>query len=127
MRKLLGEDYVVIGLILVLMLGVWTIDANASSGYNQALKECLYKHGFVPGETHVQQYNWNNASSCVNNKQIELAKAHIRAEKEFLKNNPWYTGKNWNWEKSTEYTCERVYSTTLSHSITVCHKPMFIN
>jgi hypothetical protein len=124
-----GEDYVIIGLILVLLLGLFTIDVHADSLKNQALKECLHKHGFIPGQTHVQQYDWNKASSCVDKKHIALEEDKIRKEKAFLDQNPWYTGKNWNWDDNAKenYMCERIYSTQLVNTITVCHRPFFIN
>jgi hypothetical protein len=114
---------VILGVLLLLSTA-----AYAESDYNMAIKECLYKNGYVPGETDVRTFKFSGfAGKCVNKKHIELEKARYAKEREWLKQNPHYTGSNFKWEDKAEYFCERIYSTTMSNTITVCHKPIFIN
>ena len=117
------------GLVGFMLLLAFIQNAYADTPRNQALKECLAKHGFVAGKTHVLNYNWNLASACTSKKHIEITKQEIERERAFVRDNPWYTGKTWNWDEyaKEEYVCERVHSTALANTITVCHKPMFIN
>jgi hypothetical protein len=112
---------------VITLLALLALPVQAESLYNQALKECLAKSGFVAGKTHVLNYDWSKASSCTNAKAVKIEQARIATEREFLKNNPHYTGSNFKWEDKAEYFCERIYSEQLSHAITVCHKPYFVN
>jgi hypothetical protein len=93
---------------------------------NNMIKECLVAYNYqydAPVEHRLNNFNWQDASNCVSNFVIEEQKKKVKAQQEFLKEKPWYKGKNWKWEDRAEYTCTKQYHTGL----VICRKPYYVN
>lgn len=112
--------------LIVLMLIISTPAYAEKKSTNTMIKECLEVFGYdynAPVEKRLNEFDWRNASDCVSAFNIEKQRQKIAEYKAFLKENPWYKGKNWKWTERAEYTCTKQYHTGL----TVCHKPIYIN
>lgn len=110
-----------------LLLGLCLIatTSQAEMSNNDVIKYCLDSTGYTPENFYT--YNFSEASSCYHGWKT-LTEADKAAERRaFLENNPWYKGSNFNWTQNAEYTCEKIYSTQLMNTITVCSKPIFLN
>lgn len=113
-------------LIVLLCLMTTPTFANDVDYNNKMIKECLEVWGMdysLPVDKRFAKVDWNNASGCVSNFNLQKQQQRVKADREFLKNNPWFRGKNWKWEERAEYTCTKQHHTGL----TVCHKPIYIN
>ena len=94
---------------------------------NQMIKECLDVWGYdkyAPVETRLNNFNWQGAAGCVANFRLEEQRKQVEADREFLKEKPWFRGSNWKWQEKAEYTCTKQLH---NGGITVCHKPFYIN
>jgi len=104
--------------------------AFAEGNKNGMIKECLSAYGYdynLPVEQRVNSINWNGASACVSNFQVEQQKQKVADITEFLKRKPWFKGPNFKWEERAEYTCSKVYSSAHGVNITLCQKPYYLN
>jgi Zn-dependent M32 family carboxypeptidase len=117
--------------ILAVFAGMWvwvsTADADplTAKQNNTVLKACLEQHGYTPEK--FDTFDFNKSSACYHDwKAAETQKDYAKM-RAFLKENPWFKGKNWKWEETAEYSCEKIYSTALLANITVCSKPYYIN
>ena len=89
---------------LVISLSVFATAASANmdernkiEANNNVIKECLAAYNYSPDKFYLFE-DWNKAAKCYSNwKQGEIDDELIRLRL-FLKENPWYTGKNWQWE-----------------------------
>lgn len=93
---------------------------------NDMIKECLDVFGYkktAPIDKRLNNFQWGNAAWCVAGFQADKQAQRREEIKAFLKENPWFRGKNWKWAERAEYTCTKQYHTGL----TVCHKPIYIN
>ena len=119
--------------ILVISTIVFSVvSAEAGEGLfdnsrnNQMMKECLDVYGYdksLPVEERLNTFDWNAASSCVSGFNLEEQQKKLAELREFLKDKPWFRGKNWKWQERAEYTCTKQYH----NGITVCRKPYYIN
>jgi hypothetical protein len=94
----------------------------AFAGNNQAIKYCLDIYGYTPEK--FDEFNWSGASSCFHEYDIANQNKKHEEIREFLKEKPWYKGKNWQWELRSEYTCAKRYD---MNGIEVCSKPYYLN
>ena len=100
--------------------------ANQNKLNNQMIKDCLDVFGYnrtAPIEERLNNFDWQSASWCVAGFKMEESKKRQEEIKAFLKQNPWFKGKNWKWAERAEYTCTKNYSTGLTY----CHKPIYLN
>ena len=110
---------------------IWASLASAAetTSNNTMIKGCLDAYGYdrkAPVEERLNNFDWNSASDCVSNYQVEKYKEKVAKIKQTLKEKPWYKGRNWQWELRAEYTC-RIVNTTDKGPIEVCSKPYYIN
>lgn len=99
---------------------------HAESQNNKMIKECLEVWGYdydAPADKRLNNFNWQKASGCVSNYNVEAHRKKVAEQREFLKQKPWFKGKNWKWQEKAEYTCTKQHHTGL----TVCSKPYYIN
>lgn len=111
----------------VIMIGLLCVatDALAKSN-NEMIKDCLNANGYdrsADVEKRLNTFDWQRGSYCVANFQNELHEKRLAEQREFLKKNPWYKGRNWNWEDKAEFTCHTEYHTGFVY----CHRPKYIN
>jgi hypothetical protein len=97
------------------------VATTASADNNTAMKSCLEKHGYTTEKFHT--FDWGLASACYNKYAVVQEKKELKEMREFLKKKPWYKGKDWEWEKTAGYTCQKNYST----GYVICHKPIYLN
>lgn len=93
---------------------------------NEMIKQCLEAYEYkktAPVEERLNNFDWQSASDCVAGFNQERQKVKLAEQKEFLKKNPWYKGRNWNWEDRAEFTCHTEYHT----GNVFCHRPKYIN
>lgn len=89
------------------------------------MKACLAQEGYTP--ENFDSFNFGKAASCFHDwKTAEAEKDRVKMRK-FLDENPWFRGKNHKWAERAEYSCEKIYSTALLNTITVCSKPIYVN
>ena len=96
------------------------MDAN-----NQAIKDCLAASGY-DGDVLIEgkNFDWGKAAGCYQDwKTGQLNEEYVRL-KFFLQDNPWYTGRNWDWETQAKagWNCI-VYHATGEK---ICRKPTFV-
>lgn len=100
-------------------------DTVSAKQNNTVMKACLEQHGYTPEK--FDTFHFNKAAACYHDwKTAETEKDYAKM-RAFLKENPWFKGKNWKWEETAEYSCEKIYSTALLANITVCSKPYYVN
>lgn len=87
---------------------------------NLAIKQCLELYGYTSEKFDV--FPWNKASRCFTEYDVAQQKVELQATRDFLEKNPWYKGKNWNWEDRAEFTCHTEYHTGEIY----CHRPKYI-
>ena len=115
-------------IILALVLMFITTSANASQ-YNEGVKKCLQQLGYRwtdNAEERINNFNWNNASICTNSVQRKLVDEEYTRLRDFIKENPWYKGPNWKWERYSEYNCSKVWSEEVNTTITLCQKDYYV-
>jgi hypothetical protein len=95
--------------------------ANANES-NMVLKQCLDDNGYKP--ENFETFDFNKAAACWHGYAVKRDQAELQRLREFVKNKPWYKGKNWNWELRSEYTCTKRYDL---NGIEVCSKPYYLN
>lgn len=64
---------------------------------NADIKECLKEYGYSPEKFNT--FNFGPAAYCASQKRTDADQKKIAELREFVKNKPWYKGKNWNWEE----------------------------
>ena len=93
---------------------------------NEIMKHCLDAFGYdktAPIEQRLNNFNWDNASWCAAGFRAEESAKRREEIRAFLKEKPWFRGKNWKWQERAEYTCTKNYNSGLTY----CHKPIYIN
>ena len=117
------KDLLQILLICVLAAYITLLITPAQAdGNNEPLKECLAKYDYSPEK--FETFNWQKASACFHAKSIKQSEETYAKLRAFLKENPWYKGKNWKWEDTAEYTCIKRYDL---NGIELCTKPIYLN
>lgn len=116
---------------LAVLFIMFSVSANATvaeNTNNTMIKECLDVYGYdksLPVDDRLNNFNWAGASGCVSNFNVEKHKTRIAEEREFLKKNPWFKGKNWKWQQRAEYSCNKVM--TNAGWVEICHRPYYVN
>jgi len=121
------KDTAIAVVILITLLLSWMSlynDAHASES-NNAMKACLDKYGYTPEK--FDTFDFTKAAACHSEYRANVVANQDLERKQFLEEHPWYKGKNWKWEETAEYSCEKIYSTRLLRNIEVCSKPYYIN
>ena len=94
---------------------------------NEIAKKCLEVWGYNRHDTIERRLSFpffQQAAACTSHYKNGEWKKRIEKEREFVKNHPWYKGKNWQWETKSEYTCR------IQHhlgGIELCTKPYYLN
>lgn len=117
--------YSLLAILVGVLLGLGSV-VHAESQNNKMIKECLEVWGYdydAPADKRLNNFNWQKASGCVSNYNVEAHRKKVAEQREFLKQKPWFKGKNWKWQEKAEYTCTKQHHTGL----TVCSKPYYIN
>lgn len=96
-------------------------DAQANMN-NNVMKACLEVHGYTPKK--FDKFNFAKAADCHSKWRVAENTKQLVKLREFLAENPWYTGKNWQWKTKAEYTCTKRIDLG---GIEVCHKPYYLN
>lgn len=123
------NDNSLLAIIVVALVVTFSYDAaraNMAPPNNNMIKECLKAYDYdydAPVEKRLNNFNWNAASGCVSNFNVEKQKKKVAEQREFLEKKPWFKGKNWKWQDRAEYTCTKQHHT----GFTVCHKPIYLN
>jgi len=104
---------------------VMTTDSNAESHSNKVMKDCLVEYGYTPEK--FEGFDFSKPAACHGAWRVAENERDYKKMKDFLVDHPWYKGKNWKWEERAEYSCEKIYSTQLMNTITVCSKPIYLN
>lgn len=123
------NDNSLLAVIVVALIVTFSYDAaraDIAPTNNKMIKECLTAFNYdydAPVDKRLNNFNWNKASNCVSNFNIEAQQKKVAAQREFLKKNPWFKGTNWKWQQKAEYTCVKQHHT----GYTVCSKPYYIN
>ena len=127
-----NDTLVAVGLLLVIVLAwVFASTAEAKSEVisakqnNAVMKACLQEHGYTPER--FEYFDFTKAADCFHEWKTAEREKNYAEMRKFLKERPWYKGPNWKWEETAEYECEKIYSTALLNTITVCSKPYYIN
>lgn len=119
------KDWIMLLTLCIAWSGAMTYTAEADAGENnQVIKDCLLAHGYR-GDVNQKDFNWAKAASCVHEYRVGLMNEEYIKLKFFLKENPWYTGRNWQWETEAKagYQCVKYHNTGAK----VCRKPYFKN
>lgn len=124
------DTFIIILVMLAVFSATKTYNAHAEEHLNNlSIAECLAAHGYdknAPLEERMR-FDFSKSAGCASKKIAEAQEKKDQEQREFLKANPWYKGSNFNWTQNVEYTCEKIYSTQLMNTITVCSKPIYIN
>ena len=121
------KDTAIAVVILITLLLSWMAlynDAQASEN-NAVMKSCLDEYGYTPEKFH--EFNFAKAAACHSDWRTAEDERNRMKQRKFLEEHPWYKGKNWKWEETAEYSCEKIYSTRLLQTVTICSKPIYIN
>lgn len=116
--------------LLIVLLTTWTSLAMAAPSVktnNQMMKDCLTTAGYdytAPVEERLNTTNWNEIAACSGGFIYQQHQQYLAQQQQFLKENPWYKGKNWRWELRAEYTCRIIHSDVGPRE--VCSKPAYV-
>jgi len=83
-----------LGITLAVTLVAFT--ANASDS-NEKLKECLNANGYSVEK--FDEFAFSKAAACHQTYIIKMSDAKLAELRKFIKENPWYKGQYWDWEK----------------------------
>ncbi|MEK9698146.1 MAG: hypothetical protein VW270_20415 [Candidatus Poseidoniales archaeon] len=118
----------VIGVVLITSVFTYEAFANDNKHNNEMIKECLDFWGYDRDEPDPQKrldsFDFRTASTCVANFRYEDWLQRMEADRELMKDKPWFRGSNWKWEERAEYKCTKQLH---NGGLTVCHKPIYIN
>ena len=98
----------------ILALIIFMSFANTASAMaaknNTVIKKCLATYNYNPNKFH-QFKDWNKASKCYHNWKKDQKDQETAELRNFLKENPWYKGRNWQWEQcAKDNRCTKRYS-----------------
>jgi len=115
--------------LLITLLISWASLSNAASTKlnNDMIKECLLASGYdynLPVEERLNTHDWNSSAACVSNYEVEKQQENVAQIQKFLKEKPWYKGRNWRWELRAEYRCTIMHSDVGPRE--VCSKPAYV-
>jgi hypothetical protein len=115
-----------LGLAVLAWVFVVSTNAKAATNHNnEVIKACLEESGYTPEKFY--EFNFSKAAACHSDWRVAQDNRDKEKQRQFLAEHPWYKGTNWKWEEKAEYTCEKIYSTQLMNTITVCSKPIYLN
>lgn len=125
------ENWIAFGLLAAAVASwLWATTARAEEHPNNiAISKCLAESGYdktAPIEERMK-FNFTKPAGCASKRIAEVQQVKDLEQRAFLEANPWYKGSNFKWEERAEYNCEKIYSTALLNTITVCSKPIYIN
>ena len=114
--------------LLITLLMSWASLSNAATkSNNDMIKECLLASGYdynLPVEERLNTHDWNSSAACVSNYEVEKQQENVAQIQKFLKEKPWYKGRNWRWELRAEYRCTIMHSDVGPRE--VCSKPAYV-
>ena len=103
------KDVFVIAVVcLVLVCGIsYTIHAEPNAS-NLQMKVCLDKFGYDPNK--FDNFDFSKAASCHSDYRIAKREEEYKNIRTFLKERPWYKGRDWQWEDcAKDNTCTNRY------------------
>lgn len=113
--------------VIVLTIGLASQAYANGTSPNEMIKQCLDVWGYDRDEPDPQkrldQFDFRTASNCVSGFRLNEWKQQIEADRELIKEKPWFRGTNWKWEERAEYTCTKEYHT----GMTICRRPYYVN
>ena len=76
---------------------------------NEGLKRCLEMNNYSPKK--FDTFDFSAAAACNSDFIIAKEKEKLKELREFLKERPWYKGRDWQWEDCAKTNrCTRRYS-----------------
>ena len=92
-------------LIVLLVL----LSTNAFANDNQGLKTCLELYNYSPEK--FDTFDWSKLAACNSDYLANKEKQRVAELRKFVKERPWYKGKNWQWEDcAKDNRCTNTYS-----------------
>lgn len=80
--------------------------ANAS---NEAMKKCLALYDYTPEKFLI--FDFSKPAACHSDYRLGERAQQLAEMREFLKEHPWYKGRDWQWEDcAKDNTCTKRYS-----------------
>ena len=94
----------------------------AANMNNDVMKSCLKQYGYK--QEKFDTFDFSKPAACHSKWRVAENTKETKKMQDFLKEHPWYKGKNWKWEQRAEYTC------VIRHDlggIELCTKPYYLN
>lgn len=108
--------------LLLILASLFVYSTAYASASNQALKECLLANGYTPEK--FDEFDFEKTAGCHQSWLAgNMRREHVEL-KMFLEENPWYKGRNWDWE----IVAKQGWNCVLYHETgtKICRKPTFI-